>query len=85
MRRCGITRELAFLQRGSQGDLAIIYLEGDDPEHELAKLLGSDQPFDRWLAGQIVETHGIDLNQPPPTPNQLVVDVSLPIAAETVG
>lgn len=75
MQRCGISRERAFLQRTPQGDLAIIYLEGEDPEHELSKLLASNHPFDRWLADQIIDTHGIDLTQPPPPANELVVDV----------
>jgi len=76
MRRCGITRERAFLQRTPNGDLAIIYLEGEDPQHELTKLLASTHPFDKWLAEQIIDTHGIDLTQPPHPFNELVVDVS---------
>lgn len=76
MRRCGITREKVFLQRTPTADLAIVYLEGEDPEQELHKLLTSIDPFDKWLADQIIDTHGIDLTQPPPPHNELVVDVT---------
>jgi hypothetical protein len=78
MLRCGITLERAFLQRSAHGDFAIIYLEGENPEHELGKLLASSHPFDRWLADQIIDTHGIDVTQPPPHLNELVVDVEAP-------
>jgi hypothetical protein len=76
MRRCGITRERVFLQQTPNADLAIVYLEGEDPQQELHKLLASTHPFDKWLADQIIDTHGIDVTQPPPPSNELVVDVS---------
>ena len=77
MRRCGITRERVFLQRTPTADLAIVYLEGEDPQHELHKLLASTDPFDKWLAAQIVDTHAIDLTLPPPPVNELLVDVAV--------
>src|SRR5713226_1269188 len=77
MRRCGITLERVFLQRTPTADLAIVYLEAEYPLHELHKLRASTDPFDKWLADQITDTHGIDMTLPPPPLNELFVDVAV--------
>jgi hypothetical protein len=45
----GITRELAFLQRGEDGDVAVLVLEAEDPQHALAALAAAESPYDAWL------------------------------------
>jgi len=64
-RRLGITRELVWLAQTRQGDVAITYLEADDPLQVLMKLAASKLPFDRWFKEQLREFHGLDLAQTP--------------------
>jgi len=66
-RRVGVTRENWYLQSTSQGDLLIVYLEGDLPQ-AFQRLAESDHPFDRQLKQVWLETEGIDFNQPLPSP-----------------
>jgi len=67
-RGLGITRELLWLAQTRQGDVAITYLEADDPLQVLMKLAASKLPFDRWFKEQLREFHGLDLEQLPPRP-----------------
>src|SRR5947209_2873209 len=64
-RRLGITRELVWLVQTQQGDVAITYLEADDPRQVLMKLAASKLPFDRWFREQLQEFHELDLAQSP--------------------
>ena len=66
-RRIGLTAEQWFLQQTPQGELFILTLEGD-PHGAVAKLAGSDHPFDRWFKERAREIHGVDFNQPLPGP-----------------
>jgi hypothetical protein len=63
--RIGLSREGWYLQRTPMGDLAIIWVEGPDPEASLASFVQSQEPFDAWFKQQVVEITGVDLNQPP--------------------
>jgi len=72
-RRVGITRQTVWIQQTSQGDMAVVYLEADDPGRMFQELASSDKPFDRWYLQQLKELHGIDPSQPPP-PNELIFD-----------
>jgi hypothetical protein len=62
--RSGITRELAWLQQTPDGDLAIIYLEVEDPERLFADLAISDDPYTAWFRQQVLDIHGLDLAAP---------------------
>ena len=65
-RRCGLTRELAWIQPTPQGDLLIVLLEGDDPIKGNRIFAASDHPYDRWFKQQLQSITGIDFNQPLP-------------------
>lgn len=64
-RRMGV-RERTFLQSTPQGDMVIVTLEGNDPEHAFQRFSESNDPFARWFLQQVQEIHGIDLSQPIP-------------------
>jgi hypothetical protein len=66
--RSGITRELAWLQQTPDGDLAIIYLETEDPERLFADLATSDDPYTTWFRQQVLDIHGLDLAAPSEEP-----------------
>ena len=59
-KRMGV-QEQSFLQRTPNGDLVILVFEGADPAGAMAKMAGSKDPFDEWMAQQAQEIHGIDL------------------------
>src|SRR5258708_533898 len=67
-RRAGITREAVFIQSTPKGDVAVVYLEGDDMANAMKTVATSDEPFDRWFRDQVREVHGISLEDgfPPP-------------------
>jgi hypothetical protein len=62
--RLGITQERAWLQQTPEGNLAIIYLEVEDPERLFSGLATSSDPYDVWFRQQVLEIHGLDLAQP---------------------
>jgi len=67
-------RERTFLQKGPQGDLVIVTLEGEDPEGSFKKFTQQKDPFAQWFLQQVRDIHGIDLakEQLPATPELLV-------------
>ena len=76
-RRLGITREVVALQQTPEGDFAVVFIEGEDPEHVIGKYFASDHPFERWFTETVlVGTHGMSPDQDPPPPNEVVYDWS---------
>jgi hypothetical protein len=67
-RRAGITREAVFIQSTPNGDVAVVYLEGDDMANAMKIVATSDEPFDRWFRDQVRDAHGVSLEDgfPPP-------------------
>ena len=65
-RRIGIKRECAYLQQTPLGDMAVIYIEADGIARVNQSLATSDDPFDKWFRGRVLDIHGIDLTQPLP-------------------
>jgi hypothetical protein len=63
-RRCGVARELAWRQETPQGDLAIIYLELEDPSRLFGELARSGEPYAIWFREQTLAIHGLDLSDP---------------------
>jgi hypothetical protein len=59
----GIVREMAWLFNASHGSVALIYVDVGEPEHFLARLAASEQPFDCWFKRQLVEICGLDLRR----------------------
>jgi LmbE family N-acetylglucosaminyl deacetylase len=48
-RRLGIREEKVGFQSLPQGEMAVVYWEGDDPRASLQKFASSEDPFDDWL------------------------------------
>ncbi len=67
LRRAQLTQHNFYLQQTPQGDLAIVYLDGD-VAHAFHHFATSDHPFERWVRQQVLETEGVDLTQLPPGP-----------------
>ena len=75
MRRYGIQRQYASLQKTPMGDFVVLFFEGDEPGAMMAGLGSSDNEFDKFFAQQIKDIHGIDVNVPPPGPiSELVLE-----------
>lgn len=64
LRRFGVTRETWFLQPAPEGDIAIVYLESEDPARAFENFRVSDHPFDRWFKARAGALHGLDFSQP---------------------
>jgi hypothetical protein len=48
-RRLGIRREKVWFQSSPNGDMAVVYWEGEDPRAALREFASSEDPFDEWL------------------------------------
>jgi LmbE family N-acetylglucosaminyl deacetylase len=48
-RRLGIREERVWFQSLPDGEMAVVYWEGDDPRAALQAFASSDDPFDEWL------------------------------------
>jgi hypothetical protein len=57
-RRAGIIREAVWIQPGSGGDVAVVYLEADDLAAAFTVLGTSAEPFDRWFRDHAGQVHG---------------------------
>jgi hypothetical protein len=67
-RRMKVTTENWYLQQTPQGDVVIVFLEGEDFGHTFGSLAVSREPFDVWFKEQAKRVHGIDFDQPPQAP-----------------
>jgi hypothetical protein len=48
-RRLGIRKEKVWFQSLPQGEMAVVYWEGNDPRTALQEFASSEDPFDEWL------------------------------------
>lgn len=63
-RRLVLTAVRVYLQRTPQGDIAIIYVEGDDLQRAFEELQTSQAPFAVWLRQRARDLFdGLDLTQ----------------------
>ena len=71
-RRMGVSREVVWEQRFPDMDVAIVCIDGVDPEDILEKMTRSDHPFDIWFRDTIISVTGyLEVapdELPPPTP-----------------
>jgi hypothetical protein len=73
-RKAGV-HERTFLQSTPMGDLVIVTLEGDDPEHAFAQMMSTDDAFTKWFAERGAAVHGLDPAVPlTGAPSELVAD-----------
>ncbi len=63
LRRAGVTRHAIWHQETPDGTVAVVYVEGDDPEAGLAQFGSSDEPLNTWFREQMKEVHGVDISQ----------------------
>lgn len=73
-RRLGLVRHRVWLQDGSEGAVALVVQEGEDPERARSLLASSRHPFDVWFRERIMALHGLDLSRPPEPGVTLYVD-----------
>jgi len=65
-RRVGFRRQSAYLQSTPQGDLAIIYMEGEDLQSTFHELETAQDPFTVLLRQRLQDLFGVDLTQTDP-------------------
>lgn len=74
-RSVGFTREVVTLQETPQGDFVVVFIEGDDAENALGRVVSATDEFHQWFQQTVlVDTHGLDLSEPPPPSNTLYMD-----------
>jgi hypothetical protein len=64
-RRLGIRNESVWLARMKGSEMAMAYLEAEDPERIMPALAASEEPFDLWFKERLLECHGRDLVRVP--------------------
>ena len=57
-RRMGVSREVVWEQRFPEMDIAIVAIDGVDPQDILDKMTVSDNPFDIWFRDTIISVTG---------------------------
>jgi len=75
-RRVGVVREVVWVQRAPGGALAVVYMEADDLDKAFTILGTSVEPFDRWFRDQVLQVHGIALEDGFTRP-ELVLDFDI--------
>ena len=63
LRQAGLTRQAVWHQETPGGTVAVVYVEGDDPEAGLARFGSSDEPLNTWFREQMKAVHGVDISQ----------------------
>ena len=54
----GVTREFVSLQQTPNGDLLVAYLEGDDPDKAVERMMASDSEYARWIGAVVFPLMG---------------------------
>jgi len=67
-KRYGLTRHDIWMAETPNGPVAVVLHEGPGGDSFMQKLGQSDNSFDKAMAANIMEFHGMDLNSPPPGP-----------------
>jgi hypothetical protein len=62
-RRLGIRTEKVWFQSLLQGEMAVVYWEGDDPRAALLEFASSEDPFDEWLKERGREVYHFEPDQ----------------------
>jgi hypothetical protein len=66
LRQAGITRQTVWHQETPDGTVAVVLVEGDDPEAGIAQFGSSDEPLNAWFREQMKEVHGVDISEAQP-------------------
>jgi LmbE family N-acetylglucosaminyl deacetylase len=70
-RRLGIREEKVWFQSLPEGDMAVVYWEGDDPRAALREFASSENPFDEWLKERGREVYHFEPSQTPEADEQV--------------
>ena len=62
-RRLGIHREKVWFQSSPNGEMAVVYWEGNDPRAALREFASSEDPFDEWLKERGREVYHFEPSQ----------------------
>ena len=76
LRDAGLTRHAIWHQETPGGTVAVVYVEGDDPERAIAQFGSSDEPLNAWFRDQMKAVHGVDISQGAPVAT-IVHDIQL--------
>lgn len=66
--RLRLYKEVWAIQELPQGDVFVVYFDGDDIGQMFQQFAASQDDFDLWFKQHVLETTGADLNTPPPGP-----------------
>ena len=78
MKKCGLSRDRCWLQKGPEGALAIILYEGETPAMFLQQIATSQESFAAWFRDRVKDLHGIDLAMPMEgPPSELITDIKV--------
>jgi hypothetical protein len=67
-RRQGVTGTKVWMQEGPGGPVEILVMDTEDPARAFAEMGASQEPFDVWFRGFILDVYDLDLSQPLPGP-----------------
>ena len=69
-------QERTFFQSTPLGDLALVTLQGENPEAAFQQFGQGEDEFTKWFKSQVKDIHGLDLTQKPPSSSmaQLLVE-----------
>jgi hypothetical protein len=70
--RAGITREAVWIQSTPDGDVAVAVIESPDIETAMGAPATSDDPFDVWFRGHIMDVHGMAITEESAPPEQVL-------------
>ena len=74
LRRCGVRREMWFVQQTPGGAMVLVAIDSDEPSRVLPEFAASTDEFDVWFKQRISAITGVDLNAPPPVLPERVLD-----------
>ncbi len=71
--RIGVVVERSYLELNPKGDMAVVFIEGNNLKNFFHILGASQDPFDVWFRAQVLNIHGVDLSKElPPTPEEFL-------------
>ena len=70
--RAGIKREAVWIQSTPDGDVAVVLIESPDIQTAMGTMATSDDPFDVWFRGHIMDVHGMDITEESAPPEQVL-------------
>jgi hypothetical protein len=62
LRRAGLTRQTIWHQETPNGTIAVVYVEGVDPQAGVAQFGSTNEPLNTWFREQMKDVHGVDIS-----------------------